>query len=312
MTTLLFGGAGFVGNNLARKLLNEGHSVAVFDDFSTGRMSNLEDMKDKIVIKRGDVRDMEAVKNFTDEIKPGAVYFLAALHFIPDCNRDPQKAFAVNVLGAKNVIHAAARLQDKPRFIHISTSSVYRPSDEPIKETHPTEPFEVYGKSKLEGEGAAREECEKNGMTYFILRPFSIYGPFAGIPQVIPEIVSQLKSGVNSIKLGNLFPERDFIYVTEVADVLALLLARGTPGAIYNVGANAVNSIQEVTDIIKDLLKNAGREVEFISEESRSRGDLERNRLVGDDNKIMQDLDWRPKVTLRGGLEMLLKAEGLI
>ena len=214
--------------------------------------------------------------------------------------------------GARQAVRAAAGLKNKLRFIHISTSSVYKPSEKKIKESDPAEPFEIYGKTKLEGERVVREECDKHGMAYFIIRPFSVYGPFVGIPQVIPEIVSQLKTGSNKVALGNLFPERDFIYVTEVADALTLLLDRGISGSVYNIGANASNSIQEVVDLIKELLKNAGRDVEFVFEGSHSRGDLERNRLVGDDSKIMKDLDWHPKISLLEGLEMTLKAEGLL
>lgn len=310
--TLLIGGAGFVGNNLARKLLRDGNSVAIFDDFSTGKMSNLHDMKDKIIIREGDVRDPEAIKEFVLEIKPDAIYYLAALHYIPDCNKDPQKAWDINVSGARNAVFAATALQNKPMFIHISTSSVYKPSDEPIKETHPTEPFEVYGKTKLEGEGVVKEECKKHGIVYCIVRPFSIYGPFVGIPQVVPEIVSQLKTGSDRVVLGNLEPYRDFIYVTDVADALTLILERGTPEAIYNIGGNSMSTIRHITEVIGLLLKNSGRNVEFVSDENRFRGDLERARLIGDDSKIMNDLRWEPKIALEEGLKLTLSAEGLL
>jgi len=309
---LIVGGAGFIGNNLARKLVNEGNKVFVFDDFSTGLMSNLLDMEKKVKIKRGDVRSFKDVEEFVLESNPDIVYHLAALHFIPDCNKEPEKAHAINVDGPRNILHAISKLSKKPRFVLVSTSSVYKPSDEKIKESDPVGPFEIYGKTKLEGEKVTQEECEKHNIDYFIVRPFSVYGPFNGVPQVIPEIISQLKNGNNEISLGNLEPRRDFIHVKDVAEALSLFINKGRSGEIYNFGNNTSNSIREITEIIKELLKSSGREIEFKSKRERFRGDLERKSLVGDDRKVQKDLDWLPSFNLREGIKLTLKEEGLI
>ena len=310
--TLLIGGAGFVGNNLARTLLGLGHEVVVFDDFSTGRRENLADMEGRIEVVEGDVRDEAATRRVVTETEPDIVYHLAALHFIPDCNKDPEKARAINVDGPMHVPAAAAKWKKKPRFVLVSASSVYKPSDKKIKETDPVEPFEVYGKTKLEGEKIVHERCAKYGMEYFIVRPFSIYGPFNAVPQVIPEIISQLKKGNDKIVLGNMEPHRDFIYVTDVAEALALFSERGVSGEAYNFGDHTSHSIREVAELIKELLEGSGRAVEFESDPALFRGDLERASLVGDDRKVQEHLGWKSKIELRRGIEMILKAEGLI
>ena len=150
MKTLVTGGAGFIGSNLVRALLEAGHEVRVIDNFSTGNRANLSDVGDDIEVVEGELRSYERVHAATRGIE--VVFHQGALPSVPRSVQDPLTTSAVNVEGTLNVL-LAARDEGVRRVVFASSSSVYGSSDElPRVETQNPDPISPYGVSKLAAE----------------------------------------------------------------------------------------------------------------------------------------------------------------
>jgi UDP-glucose 4-epimerase len=302
---LITGGAGFIGSNLAKKFKQLGHDVVIFDDFSTGKKELLAGMENEVEIIEGDVCDADKVRKAITTQRPDAIYHLAALHFIPDCEKDPEKARAINVGGTENVLQAAAELEKKPHLLFTSTSAVYKDSSEPFTESNPLEPIDAYGRAKLEGERLVQKYGGENKAPYTIVRPLNVYGPQNTIPSIITTIVSQLREG-DTVTLGNLKPVRDFIFVEDFAEVFSKMFLEDKRGT-YVLGTGRSCSIKEVTEIFEKLLKG----VTFISKKELIR-ENDRMHLVGNPGKVKEEIGWEPTVTLEEGIARILKDEKMV
>jgi UDP-glucose 4-epimerase len=126
---------------------------------------------------------------------------------------------------------------------------------------------------------------------------------------VIPQIIKQIREG-NIIKLGNLKPKRDFIFISDVVDALYLLLLRNKNHEIYNLGTGKEHSIRDLMQYFRDLFKNK-RKIKIKIEKTRFRK-IDRLYLRANINKIKQELHWRPRINIKEGLKILLKKEGLL
>ncbi|MDX6470151.1 MAG: UDP-glucose 4-epimerase, partial [Gaiellaceae bacterium] len=171
---LVTGGAGFIGSNLVRALLERGDEVRVLDNFSTGNRSNLEGVGVEIV--EGELRSYERVHNAVRRAE--VVYHLGALGSVPRSVQDPLTSSAVNVEGTLNVL-LAARDEGVRRVVFSSSTSVYGSSRSlPTTEDVPPDPISPYGVAKL----AAERYCISFSRVYdsfesVVLRYFNVYGP---------------------------------------------------------------------------------------------------------------------------------------
>src|SRR5437762_12890073 len=132
---IITGGAGFIGSALARSIAGRGARVLVLDDLSTGSAAGLDGVEGVTMVQT-DVRDAPTLAALFEQARPSIVYHLAALHYIPDCNRRPLDTVSINVNGTHNVLEASARTRVR-RFIFASSAAVYAPTDERISEDHP-------------------------------------------------------------------------------------------------------------------------------------------------------------------------------
>src|SRR5881628_2455367 len=145
---LVTGGAGFIGSNLVRALLERGDDVRVLDNFSTGNRANLDGLDVDIV--EGELRSYERVHNAVRGTE--VVYHLGALGSVPRSVQDPLTSSAVNVEGTLNVL-LAARDEGVRRVVYASSSSIYGNASElPLKESMPADPISPYGVAKLAAE----------------------------------------------------------------------------------------------------------------------------------------------------------------
>lgn len=301
------GGAGFIGSYLVDALLDTGVQVMVIDDFSRGRHEHLGSGRadGKLAIVEGDVRDAERICQIT-AFAPDTVFHLAALHFVPYCSAHPQHALDVNVLGLGAVLRSVLELPIKT-FVFASSGAVYGFGQEPWPETAVARPGDIYGISKWMGEQlVARFHTDRPDVRTVIARLFNTYGPRETNPHVLPEIITALREG-RPAGLGNLWPKRDLIFVTDTAAAL-VAAATGGPGLeTFNVATGEATTINDLVQIIEKITGDTIDVRQVPRRRRASDGDL-----VGDPRKLMHATGWKPRFGLEAGLRRFLAHEGLL
>jgi UDP-glucose 4-epimerase len=295
---LVTGGAGFIGSNLVRALLERGDDVRVLDNFSTGNRANLEGLDAEIV--EGELRSYERVHNAVRGAE--VVYHLGALGSVPRSVQDPLTSSAVNIEGTLNVL-LAARDEAVRRVVFSSSTSVYGSTRQlPTTEDSPSDPISPYGVAKL----AAERYCISFSRVYapfesVVLRYFNVFGerqsPFSQYAAVIPRFVTAIAAGEPIEIHGDGEQSRDFTYVGNVVDAtIRAGDADGASGEIFNVAAGAPASVNRLADTIGEIL---AKPVERTSLPSRA-GDIRDS--WADLSKSKRVLGYAPQVGLEDGL----------
>jgi UDP-glucose 4-epimerase len=305
---LVTGGAGFIGSHVVESVLDSGAAtVLVLDNFSLGRHEHLERAQatGKLQVVEGDIRSAEDLRAVAD-FAPDTVFHMAALHFIPYCNAHPQEALDVNVLGLESVIRAVRGAPLKT-FVFPSSGATYGFGDEPWPETAPPRPDEIYGISKwMDEKVMQRLHEDRPEVRTVIARLFNTYGPRETNPHVLPEVMKRMREG-KPLELGNLWPMRDLIFVTDTAAGLVASASGAAGLEVYNVGTGTGTAIQDVLQVIEEI---TGNPLEVRQVPGRMRDDD--GHLISDPRKLMRATGWKPVCDLRTGLEKLLESEGLV
>jgi len=253
---LVTGGAGFIGSNLVRALLDRGDDVRVLDNFSTGNRANLDGLDVEIV--EGELRSYERVHNAvrTTEV----VYHLGALGSVPRSVQDPLTSSAVNIEGTLNVL-LAARDEGVRRVVYSSSTSVYGTSRQlPTTEESPPDPISPYAVAKL----AAERYCISFSRVYepleaVVLRYFNVFGerqsPYSQYAAVVPRFVTAIAAGEPIEVHGDGEQSRDFTYVGNVVDAtIRAGEAGGVNGEIVNIAGGAPASVNRIAETIGEIL----------------------------------------------------------
>ena len=307
-TILVTGGAGFIGQWLIRRLLqNQQSGVILYDNFFTGHRKTLPLEHPHFEVIEGDIRDRDTLCQTLKKHHPRLIYHLAAHHFIPYCNAHPDETLAVNVMGVQSILDAC-RTAPVEQLIFASTAAVYPIREGANSEDSPVDPIDIYGISKMFGETLVRRFAMDTGTKCTVGRFFNAYGAGETNPHVIPEIMTQLQQG-DHITVGNLDPKRDYIYTDDMAAALELIGRENTSTyEVYNIGTGQEYAVRELISIIGTLLD---RPLEVKQAQQRMRA-TERLHLVADITKIHQHLGWRPCVSLKEGLRHTLQAYGVL
>jgi UDP-glucose 4-epimerase len=254
---LVTGGAGFIGSNLARGLLERGDDVRVLDNFSTGLRENLEGLVDELEIVEGELRSYERVHNATRGAE--LVFHLGALPSVPRSVQDPLTTGAVNVEGTLNVL-LAARDEGVRRVVFASSSSVYGNSgDLPRREEAAPDPDAPYGVAKL----AAERYCVSFSRVYELetvaLRYFNVFGPrqnpASQYAAVVPKFIAAAANGEAVPIEGDGEQSRDFTYVSNVVEANLLAgQADGVSGRVLNIAAGGSHTVNELVEAIGRIL----------------------------------------------------------
>jgi len=288
---IVTGGAGFIGSHLCRCLLEQEANVLVIDNLFMGKR---ELLPDGVMFERMDICLKEVAKVIRD-FKPEIVIHLAAIHYIPYCNSNPEKTFEVNVMGTRNLLEACSNAE---WFLFASSAAVYPPVSGPLTEDM-YGPIDIYGKTKLIGEDLVRLYRKNNAI---IARIFNVYGPNDTNPHVIPEIISQVKRGRRKIEIGNLSPKRDYIHVNDVCEAILALLKHEKSG-VYNIGTGKEHSVKDIVDLVSEILQ---KKLQVVQVKERIRK-VERMHLLADINRIQNETGWKPKIELKEGLKVLIE-----
>ena len=297
---LVTGGAGFIGSETVKQLLNQGALVTVFDNFSSGKMHFLPKQNKNLSIIKGDITNELAVAKATKNQE--AIIHLAALPFIPDSFYYPVDFFKLNTVGSMNVFWSAVKSKTVDVVVNISTSEVYGSAQySPMDENHPTSPFSTYAVSKLAADRAAFTLHKENGFPSIVIRPFNTYGPRFTQPYIIPEILSQLLHGNKELNLGNVNSTRDFTFVSDtVRGILKAMQAKKAIGEIINIGSENEIRIGALVTKLSKIMKVKTR---IKRDESRLRP-YDVNRLVCNNKKAQKLLNWKPTISIDKGLKM--------
>lgn len=287
--------------------MEEGHFVAVLDNFGAGSADRLKPIGRHVEIVNADLRDADVVKRAVEAWRPDLCLHLAALHFIPDCESRPATTLEVNVVGTQNLLDAIGTLATQCRVLFVSTADVYRPSLKSHKESSTVQPDNIYGLSKLAGEHLVAQFARRTGMSTTTVRLFNVYGPGETNPHVIPSILDQLGRG-DRIELGNTSAKRDFIYVQDVADALVELALTSRPVSLVNLGTGRSYSIDW---ILRELQIQLNRTIRVSRDPNRLRPS-DRPSLRADTTTLKQVLPTFKPLDLSEGLAKLLLAERLL
>ncbi|MBI5787401.1 MAG: GDP-mannose 4,6-dehydratase [Candidatus Schekmanbacteria bacterium] len=301
---VITGGAGFIGSQVCRKLLPQDVEILIYDNFFTGRESNLPDNADgRLSVKKGDLNDPQMLRAALQEFSPDVVFHLAALHYIPYCDENSRETLRVNVEGTESVLEACAQV--KPRKVLIASSAaVYRINDAANLETDVPAPYDIYGYAKYFSERLAYKFQQSTGITTIAARIFNTYGPYETTPHVIPRVIDQLKDGNATLTLGDISPKRDFVYVEDMAEALIALMEKSQrPFDTFNIGTGVEYSVAELIEICSKALQ---RKIIVKSADNLFRK-IDRPHLLADVSKIKKGIGWQARFSFLEGMEKTLK-----
>ncbi len=301
---LVTGADGFIGSHLVERLLEEGCDVKAFCYYNSfnswGWLDTLPAEKLKnITIFTGDVRDPNGV--LTAMKGCDVVFHLAALIAIPFSYHSPYSYIDTNVKGTLNIVQAAKDLGVE-RVLVTSTSEVYGTAQYiPIDEKHPRQPQSPYSASKIGADCIAESFYRSFNLPLTIVRPFNTYGPRQSARAVIPTIIIQLLSGKEEIRLGDVTPTRDLLFVKDTVEgFVAIAKTDALIGEDCNI---ATQSEISVKDLAQELINQINPSARIVTEEERKRPEKsEVFRLYGANEKIRKLTDWKQNYTLAKGL----------
>lgn len=296
MRVLVTGGAGFIGSHVVDALLNEGHTVSVVDDLSTGRQTNLDSRAHFYLV---DIRDPDELTRVFDAERPEVISHQAAKADVRESMAKPALYADVNVLGSIQLLEQARRHGVK-KVIYASTggASYGEPQTLPVTEDHPVNPLDPYGASKHHVEHYLYLYQHNYGLTYTTLRYPNVYGPRQnpfGEAGVIAIFAYKMLRGEPPTIYGSGDKERDFCYVGDVARANILALTRGD-NSIYNIGTGKGVSIGTVYE----KLQGATKFTSSAYHEPDKPGEVSRISL--DAGKAKRDLGWESTVSLDEGI----------
>ncbi len=296
---LVTGGAGFIGSHLVTRLLDDGHSVIVLDNFSTGRPENLVHKKDHpgLTLQQVDIADIESIQPFFKGVD--WVFHIAALADIVPSIQTPLLYHHSNVNGTLSVVEAARKAQVK-RLVYAASSSCYGiPDVYPTPETAPIRPQYPYALTKYLGEEIVMHWAQIYQLPCVSLRLFNVFGPRSRTSgtygAVFGVFLAQKLANKPFTIVGDGTQTRDFTFVTDVVDAFVKAAESHITGEIFNIGSGGHYSVNQ-------LVKLLGGDVVHIPKRPG-----EPDCTFADTNRVRQRLGWRPQVAFEKGVKTMLE-----
>ena len=293
---LVTGGAGFIGSNVVRKLLEMGTEVVVLDDYSCGADENLP--KDpRLELATGDVRDYEQVLQAAEGAD--VVFHLAAQVGNVLSLERPDTDLATNALGTINMLKACCELSI-PKMVYSSSGAIFgETAYVPVDEDHPKVPVSAYGISKLSAEHYCLVLGAEYGLRVSCLRYFNAYGlnqRFNPYGNVIPIFVERALKGDPLHIFGDGEQTRDFVDVRDLADANLLACDRDAHG-VFNIGTGVATTINQLA---QHVVEAVGNEVAITYGPSRA-GEVRDS--VADISKAVSELGFTPSISIGQGVK---------
>jgi nucleoside-diphosphate-sugar epimerase len=305
MDYLVTGGAGFIGSNIAEHLVGRGHSVRVFDNFSSGKRDNVRPFADKAEIVEGDLRDPRSVRQAVNGVR--FVLHLGAIPSVTHSVEDPATTHEANVTGTLNLL-LAAREAGVRRVVFSSSSSVYGDTPTlPKREEMTPSPLSPYAVHKITGEYYCRIFCQLYGLETLSLRYFNVFGPRQD-PQsqyaaVIPRFISAILKDQSPTIYGDGQQTRDFSHVENIIDanVLACQAPKHALGESFNIACGGRISLLDLVDTVNKIL---GKNVKPKFDPPRPGDILHSQASISKAEKL---LGWKPRINFADGIAKTVK-----
>ena len=309
MKYLVTGGAGFIGSHIAETLLEQGHSVRILDNFSTGKRENVEALTrrfngTRLEVLEGNIRDASRVGESVRGVE--VVFHSAAFVSVPQSMQEPQECFDVNLTGT-SLLFDAARRAGVRRAVVASSAAVYGESDAlPLVEETPLKPKSPYAVSKRVNEMYAELFTNSFDFEVAALRYFNVYGPRqrpdSMYAAAVPIFIRCLLDGKPITIFGDGGQTRDLINIRDV--VRANLAASEHPnaaGKVFNICTGIETRLLDLLEVLLDLFPDAPAP-EFTAPRA---GDIYRS--VGSPQKAMDGMGFKAQVSLEDGLRETVK-----
>src|SRR5450631_1410316 len=288
------GVAGFVGSNLAKKLLEKGYAIVGIDNLSAGTIENVDPRVD---FHQEDIRSQEIYSLFEGA---HGVFHLAAKTSLVDCLAKPLEAAAMNVSGTLNILEAARKANVR-KFIYADTSAEYEGIYEFPTPEERIQPIGIYAASKHGGATFCESYRRLYKMNVAVVRYFNVYGPAQDWRRVIPPVMSsfiiRMLQGESPLIYGTGEKRRDFIYVDDVNDLhIVILRDDRSDGRVFNIGSGVNHSVNEIYQLVESLLKTGLKPIykpDLPGEAEVTLADI----------TAAKSLDWRPRVDIKAGLK---------
>jgi dTDP-glucose 4,6-dehydratase len=310
MKYFITGGAGFIGSNFIRYLLNRYHGINVlnYDSLTyAGNLNNLSDIeKDpRYSFVKGDLSEIKEIENAFDQFEPEYVINFAAESHVDRSILQPDIFVKSNVLGVQNLLQVSQSHSVK-KYLQISTDEVYGSLGKTgmFTESTPLDPRSPYSASKASADLLTQAYFHTFNLPVNITRCSNNYGPYQFPEKLIPLTILNGMSGKKIPVYGDGLNVRDWIHVEDHCSAIDLVLHKGIPGEVYNVGAHNERSNIEIVKLIIQILAELRPDL-MISEELISYVEDRKGhdrRYAIESTKIQKELNWKPSISFEHGL----------
>lgn len=304
-TVFVTGGSGFVGANLAKRLVREGSNVVVLErDRTSPNSLDLFQLRERVTVIAGSVEDIALMERVLNEYRPSYVFHLAAQALVNAANRSPLSTFEANIRGTYILLEACRRSEPQPIVVVASSDKAYGSHDTlPYSEDFALQGTFPYDVSKSCTDLIAQSYAKSYGMAVSVTRSANIYGPGdVNLSRVIPGTIVSILRGERPIIRSDGTPLREFIHVDDVVDGYLTVAdkAKMTSGEAFNFGTNEPLQILE---LVNKMIRLAGKQGELTPDvllDRKIEKEIDAQYLSGD--KIAKVLGWRPRIGLEAGL----------
>jgi len=294
---VITGCSGFVGANLALAVSQRGARVIGVDSPASSDW-RIRDMRGVELVQL-DLRQQAEVAAFIQSVQPLAIYNCAA-YGAYSVQADPERIFDVNLLAVRHLLEAVRGLAGFQAFVQAGSSSEYGFNCRAPREDAATQPDSDYAVSKVAATQLVRMYAQKHGVPGFVLRLYSVYGPYEDFSRLVPKLLGHAQEG-RFPALVNPNISRDFVYVGDVVRAFETVLSeahRLTPGEVFNVGSGVRTTLGELVQLVRELFEIAA-EPAWGSMPNRA---WDHPDWFADPSKAARVIDWRCRVPLRAGL----------
>lgn len=298
--SIITGGGGFVGANLARRLVRAGHEVHLLlrPGYASWRIA---DIKKDVRLHEVELRDADSLDRLVNSIRPEQIFHLA-VHGAYASQRDIRRMVETNIVGTINLVQACLKAGFES-FVNTGTSSEYGFKSFAPAETEPLEPNSDYAVTKASATLFCRYMAQKHKVNLPTLRLYSVYGPYEEPARLIPTLIMRGLEGALP-PLANPEVAHDFVYIDDVCDayLLAATKSGGERGAIYNVGTGRQTTLREAIEAARRIMAIP---VEPVWDSMPGR-EWDTTSWASDSRKIQEELGWRPQYTFEQGFARTL------